>query len=66
MNKDEAQPGMLTVPEVAEKLRVNPQTAYRWVREGTLPAVRVGGTVRVPTRMLVDKLRRGGTVNRLR
>jgi len=57
---------MLTVPEVAEKLRVNPQTAYRWVREGTLPAVRVGGTVRVPTRMLVDKLRRGGTVNRLR
>jgi len=27
VNKDEAQPGMLTVPEVAEKLRVNPQTA---------------------------------------
>ena len=63
MRADEAPPKLLRVSEVAEQLRVNPQTAYRWIREGTLPAVRVGGTVRVPTRMLVDRLRRGATVN---
>jgi len=66
MFKNETRPKLLTVREVAHQLRVNEQTAYRWIREGTLPAVRVGGTVRVPTRMLVDRLRRGATVSRLR
>jgi transposase-like protein len=33
MKKDEAPSKLLRVSEVAEQLRVNPQTAYRWIRE---------------------------------
>jgi excisionase family DNA binding protein len=44
--KDEAPSKLLRVSEVAEQLRVNPQTAYRWIREGTL-AVRVRGAPRL-------------------
>jgi len=32
----------LTVREVAERLKVNPQTVRRWIRAGILPASRVG------------------------
>ncbi len=32
----------LTVAEVAEILRVNPQTIRNWIDAGALPAVRVG------------------------
>ena len=49
---------LLTVPEVSEELRVTRGTAYRWIREGSLPAVRVGGTVRIPSKLLVDRLAR--------
>jgi excisionase family DNA binding protein len=43
---------------VSEELRVTRGTAYRWIREGSLPAVRVGGTVRIPSKLLVDRLAR--------
>jgi len=33
----------LTVPEVAERLRVNEETVRRWVRTGRLVAVMPGG-----------------------
>jgi excisionase family DNA binding protein len=33
---------LLTVPEVAEWLKVNPQTVRNWIDRGELPAVRVG------------------------
>ena len=33
----------LTVPEVAERLRVTEETVRRWVRTGRLPAVMPGG-----------------------
>ena len=32
---------LLTVAEVAEELRVTRGTAYRWIRTGSLPAVRI-------------------------
>jgi excisionase family DNA binding protein len=48
----------LTVAEVSDELRVTRGTTYKWIREGTLPAVRVGGTVRVPSKLLVDHLAR--------
>jgi excisionase family DNA binding protein len=35
---------MLTVQEVAKKLRVSPKTVYRLVERGELIAVRVGGS----------------------
>lgn len=37
----------LTVAEVAERLRVNPQTVRNWIDRGRLPATRVGRRVRV-------------------
>ncbi|MFB3879841.1 MAG: helix-turn-helix domain-containing protein [Armatimonadota bacterium] len=33
---------LLTVREVAERLKLNPQTVRRWIRAGLLPASRVG------------------------
>ena len=33
---------MLTVPEAARRLRKNPETLRRWIREGKLPARKVG------------------------
>ena len=52
-------PPMLTVSEVARRLRVSKSTVYRWVHEGTLTAVRHGkqwsrgqagrgGAIRIP------------------
>lgn len=33
---------MLTVPEAARRVRRNPETIRRWIREGKLPATKVG------------------------
>jgi excisionase family DNA binding protein len=38
---------VLTLEEVADYLRVHLTTVRRWCREGQLPALRVGRTVRV-------------------
>lgn len=35
---------MYTVKEVAERLRLHPQTVREWLRDGTLVGVRLGGT----------------------
>ena len=37
----------LTVSEVAEALRLNPQTVRNWIDQGSLPALRVGRRVRI-------------------
>jgi len=37
---------VMTVSEVAEYLRVNPQTVYRKAKSGQLPAVRIGRAIR--------------------
>ena len=34
----------LTVPEVAERLRVGPETVRRWLRQGKLRGRLIGGT----------------------
>ena len=37
---------VMTVSEVAEYLRVNPQTVYRKAKTGELPALRIGRAIR--------------------
>jgi excisionase family DNA binding protein len=33
---------LLTVEEAARRLKINPQTVRRWIRQGLLPAAKVG------------------------
>ncbi len=42
----ESLPAVLTVKQVAEALAVTTSTVYRWAKDGTLPSVKVGETVR--------------------
>jgi excisionase family DNA binding protein len=46
----------LTVAEVAALMRVSKMTVYRLVHGGTLPAVRVGRSFRVPEQAVHDYL----------
>jgi excisionase family DNA binding protein len=44
-------PELLRIPEAAERLNVSRATVYRWIDEGRLPAVQLGGPgapIRVP------------------
>jgi excisionase family DNA binding protein len=46
----------LTIAEVAAAMRVSKMTVYRLVHAGTLPAVRVGRSFRVPEKAVHDYL----------
>lgn len=52
---------LLTVPEVAARLRINRATVVRWIKDGTLPAVRVGRDYRVEEPVLVALIDRSRT-----
>jgi excisionase family DNA binding protein len=39
--------GLLTVPEVAEILRMHSVTVYRFVKRGVIPGFKVGNTWRI-------------------
>jgi excisionase family DNA binding protein len=43
---------LLTVDEVANELKVNPQTVRNWIDRGQLPALRAGRRVRIQRSML--------------
>jgi excisionase family DNA binding protein len=45
-------------PEIAEVLGISRALAYRWMKNGTLPTVRVSRAVRVPREALLDWIRR--------
>jgi excisionase family DNA binding protein len=47
----------LTVAEVAASMRVSKMTVYRLVQSGTITAVRVGRSYRVPEAAVSDYLR---------
>jgi len=47
----------LTVAEVAALMRVSKMTVYRLVHGGTLPAVRVGRSFRVPEQAVNEYLK---------
>ena len=52
---------VMTVSEVAEYLRVNPQTVYRKAKAGELPAVRIGRAIRFRRLELESWLKQGAT-----
>lgn len=52
-----AEVSFLTVAEVASAMRVSKMTVYRLVHAGTLPAVQVGRSYRVPEQAVHDYLR---------
>lgn len=39
---------LLTIQEVADYLRVSRSTVWRWCKDGTLPAFRIGRNWRIP------------------
>jgi excisionase family DNA binding protein len=47
---------VLTVEEVAELLRIGRAAAYQGVRQGTIPSIRLGRTIRVPRAKLLALL----------
>jgi len=55
---------MLTPNEVAEFLKVPVTTIWRWCREGTLPAVKIGKYWRIPQNDLNEFLRANSNSNR--
>ncbi|HWI07312.1 MAG TPA: helix-turn-helix domain-containing protein [Solirubrobacteraceae bacterium] len=54
-----AEAEFLTVSEAAALLRISRATAYRLVDAGELPAVRVGGQLRVDRVALLEQLQAG-------
>ncbi len=48
---------LITVRECAQELGVGLMTAYRWIKNGYIPAVRFGRTIRVPADKLTDVLK---------
>lgn len=50
----------LTADEVAEELRVRRDRVYQLAREGILPVVRLGRTIRVDREVFEEWTRRGG------
>jgi excisionase family DNA binding protein len=51
---------LLTVSEVAQVLRVPRARAYALIREGMLPAVRIGRQLRVAEDALAEWIAQGG------
>ena len=48
MNRITDEP-FLTVPEAARLVRLSPKSVYRLINEGKVPAIRVAGSIRIPT-----------------
>jgi excisionase family DNA binding protein len=46
--------GLLTVEEVATRLRVSRATVYKLIQRGELVHLRVAGCIRIPERALVS------------
>jgi nitrogen PTS system EIIA component len=55
--ESQMQSEIMTVNEVADYLRVNPQTVYRKAKSGELPSVRIGRAIRFRRDTLEDWLK---------
>jgi excisionase family DNA binding protein len=49
---------LLTVRETADVLKLKPWTVYRLVKSGEIPAVKVGGSIRINRDEMFDALAR--------
>ena len=50
----EGLPPLLKVPEAAKFLRISRNVAYAAIRGGSIPSIRVGGSIRVPRSRLLE------------
>jgi excisionase family DNA binding protein len=50
----------LTVPEAARRLQLSVSGTYALIRSGILPAARIGRTLRISERVLVNFIEAGG------
>ena len=55
MNENE----LLTIPEFADKMRIKPSFARRWIRERKITFVHVGRLVRIPATEVVRLIQVG-------
>ena len=49
---------LMTVDEVAARLKCHPLTVRRWIRTGQLEAVKIGGLIRISEEEVRNKLRK--------
>mgnify|MGYP003688436779 CR=1 FL=1 len=47
MSDDTEFPTLLTVADVAARMRVDPVTVRRWINDEKLPAIKIGRTYRI-------------------
>lgn len=51
---------MLTVEEIAERLKVTTRTVYRWIDDGKLKAVKIQGIVRITEEAYTEFINKAG------
>ena len=51
---------LVKVTPVAEKLGLTPQQVYMYAREGIIPCVRIGRTLRFPLNKIEEFIEQGG------
>ncbi|MFA5385907.1 MAG: helix-turn-helix domain-containing protein [Eubacteriales bacterium] len=51
---------MLTVEEVASRLKVTARTVYRWIDEGKLKALKIQGVVRITEEAYSEFINKAG------
>jgi|SRR5450759_4646427 excisionase family DNA binding protein len=57
-------PETMTVQEVADVLRMHTKGVYRWIREGIIPAYKLGATWFIVRDELKDAMRQGSNLSR--
>lgn len=49
---------MYTIKDVTETFKISRKTVYKWIKNGWLKPVKIGGSVRFPAEQ-VERLKRG-------
>jgi excisionase family DNA binding protein len=58
-------PPLMTVAEVAERLRISDETVHRWSRDGLLPVVRLPTGLKRYRREDIEAIERGDSPERV-